>query len=150
MTIPWSNSINCCYLGYADARLVYDIGDPAKPQWVGAMEAGCDAAALEGDYVYQDTIAGIYVADVSKPSHPVYVSSMGTARGLDDSVQSIVVKDSVLYVLGMYNGLYVYDVSTPTSPRKIGAFDIVPRFGLDFSLAMATRFSRSTGTEACW
>jgi len=63
---------------------------------------------------------GVFVLDVSDPSHPVELSEAVRTR---DGVQSLCYQDSRLYVAAKADGLEIWDVSVPANPVLLGWLD---------------------------
>jgi hypothetical protein len=116
--------------GYAGLRVV-DVSNPSAPVEVGVYDLADDASclAVAGAYAYvADDYAGLRVVDVSAPSVPAEM-------GLCDTpwfVASVAVDPAALredaaggyaYVADAYAGLRVVDVSVPSVPIEVGAYD---------------------------
>jgi len=121
------------YLAMREKGLaIYDISDPARPQYLGlyrdgydirdvAVESGVACLAQAGD--------GIALVDVSDPAAPVRI---GFHRSIGEVIR-VTVESGVAYASGSSNGLKLIDVSDPTSPDLIGLYDGVAVRGLELS-----------------
>ncbi|MCD6499017.1 MAG: hypothetical protein J7M25_12065 [Deltaproteobacteria bacterium] len=100
-----------------DELSLTDIG-PHGPLQQGALIVDQDVAYLLG--------AHVWFMDISDPSHPsaLYQADSDWHGGPGDAI----LKDNYLFMMGSHwldgdpDGLVVYDVSDPSSPRKVGDF----------------------------
>jgi hypothetical protein len=107
-----------------DNLWIIDVSNPNQPKNVGRMSlTSTDARNIEvsGKYAYilstSETNAQIITTvDISDPIHPVSVGQL-TIPGT--SLVYMEASDSLLLALA-YDGLYIYDISTPVSLKQIG------------------------------
>jgi hypothetical protein len=119
--------------------MVIDVSDPANPFKVGSTTSPGTyfGIALAGDYalltrqnfIIRNNAGNIYggdlqVVDVSDPSAPAIAAKISN---LLNKPGSIAVEGSYAYIADNYaeiakSSIYVMDVSTPTSPVVLGAF----------------------------
>jgi len=110
---------------------VIDICDPHNPQetgWVKAQFTGTDISVEDG-YAYVAAAPGLRVIDIVDPYNPNEISSIS----LPGIATGICVSSGYAYVTcggrprsekGRWAGLRVVDVTSPYSPKDVGALDI--------------------------
>jgi len=119
------------YVGTSSGTLeIYDIGEPRAPVLLGAVTLPGSRRVYEldlaGGIVYATAIWGLYAIDVSDPSTPTFVSSLGSVS----SYRSAVLHGQLLYVgSGLARGIHILDVSDPMQLREIGTTN----FGVSFT-----------------
>jgi hypothetical protein len=98
--------------------LVFDIRDPAHPQWVGGRGTTGNAygVALAGNYAYVAYgDSGLQVFDVRDPVRPQWAGdyrSTHYARG-------VAVAGNCAYVADLEVGLLVIDIGDPAHPQRL-------------------------------
>ncbi len=106
---------------------VIDVSNPAAPAEVGAFTEIPLAPhlAVAGRYAYvADKDGNIWILDISDPTHLARVECYALAwpveyegwGSYDYLVQHMLVSDNLLYVAAREAGLYVLDLSDPSSP----------------------------------
>jgi len=110
-------------LNGADESLrVVDVSDPWLPVEVAATgRLGYDIHDVEvsGSYAL---IAGndyAHILDVSVPSSPAWVEWMQIFME-EAAAEDLEISGDLVYVVGTYGGLQVYDLATPSSPQLVG------------------------------
>ncbi len=125
---------------------VFDIGDPASPVQVGACETPGVATSVfvHGTWAYLGADdAGLQVIDIGNPHAPVLVGSDETP----DRARGIYVSGNHAY-LAAEQGIYIYDISTPSAPVQTALYDALGATGEDvfvkenYAYAATGRFSR--------
>ena len=76
--------------------------------------------AVQGRYAYVGVGPRLLVVDVGDPTRPVAVGRTGVLPGV---VRGVAVSGAYAYVANWAGGLRVIDVSNPSSPREVGAYD---------------------------
>ncbi len=101
---------------------VVDVAEPGEPLVVGHAELGygsSDVVVRDGyAYVANQFYGGLAVVDVSDPSNPTLVTTVEAdccAFGLD-------VAGDYLYLAVNFDGLHVFDLSTPDDPIDVGCY----------------------------
>jgi hypothetical protein len=87
---------------------------------VGQIGGATLAVAVQGRYAYVGVGPRLVVVDVGDPARPVEVGRTGVLPGV---VRDVAVSGSYAYVADGDAGLRVIDVSNPSSPREVGAYD---------------------------
>jgi hypothetical protein len=132
------------FLGTQLGVYIYDISDPAAPQYISQYShvQSCDPVVVHGNYAYStlnsDGPCGrglneLDIIDISNPRNPdlVRVIDMNSPRGLG-------ISGSLLFVCD--ESLQVFDITDPTDPDPIkyidiDAVDVIP---IDTLLLIAT------------
>lgn len=102
---------------------VYDISNPSTPEQMGyiCLPDNCTSQFVEGNYVYitafEFNFSGVKIINVSDPMQPIEVGSFETP-GMP---QEVYVTEDVAYVADN-NSLLIYDVTDPTSPKRLGSY----------------------------
>lgn len=110
------------FIGAENGMYLYSIADPAKPVKLGNVLhlRSCDPVVANDSFAFVtlrgsgrcgNATDGLYVYDLNNLLIPKQVSltEMPTPRGLG-------LRDSILYVCQMTNGLSVYNVQQPSKP----------------------------------
>lgn len=81
------------------------------------------SVVTDGRYAYVDSLfdpgAEVMVLDYFDPVHPVEIASIP----IESDNQILAVANSMLYVGKTWDGIFIYNVSTPTDPYLIGQFN---------------------------
>ena len=97
----------------------------------GAIAADTFAVAVEESFAYIGVESRLIVVDVSNKNRP---RAVGQTFELPGTIHDVVLAAGHVYVAAGRAGLRVIDVSDPTAPREIGAFDTLGRaYGVDVS-----------------
>jgi len=116
-------------LGSLDQNIVQRVGGPAQPetgesssswQMVGQVGGRTEDVAVQGDYVYVAVGLRLVVLDVSDPTT---LQEIGSTTPFPQFVEGVTVSGTLAYVADGMSGLQIVDVSTPTAPIEIGAYD---------------------------
>lgn len=102
---------------------IVDASDPSAPTIVGAYPTGPErwgmGVDLAGSYAFlAANTDGVLVLDVSDPADPVLVTSIELTELT--RARDVVVQGQTAYV-GFGDGLWIYDIADPASPRRLGA-----------------------------
>jgi len=108
---------------------IVDVSDPTRPREIGrtaTFELGGARVHLSGKQVYVTAgipfpKGGMHVFDVSNPTDPQEITFFGTAGTPVD----FTIEGNRLYVVSLGLSLEVFDITTPSLPRKIGACNLV-------------------------
>lgn len=102
---------------------IVDVSDPAHPVRVGELEElrGALTLALAGDTLFVGRRPVINVIDVSDRSAPVVVGSI-EGEILFPAVAEVAA--GRLHIVD-WQGLHVFDLADPTSPREVASVDIL-------------------------
>jgi hypothetical protein len=133
------------FVGRGPRLLAYDIQSTAQPAEIGktaVLTREVGYMDISGNYLYAVLGGDIGVFDISNPVTPTLTHYLATTA----LAESIKVNGNYAYVVqtgewdsGMQkyigSGLYVYDISTPTSPTQVDYLSIEKgsRFNLDIS-----------------
>jgi hypothetical protein len=100
-----------------DTLRIYNIADPRAPVRVGACRDSCDLYMSFADgYCYLVHVSGVNIVDVRSPSAPARAGRIGGSEPY-----AVHVRDTLCYVTTYEQGLHVYAVSNPASPRALGS-----------------------------
>ena len=99
---------------------VVNIDDPANPVLVGSEPAGNAVGVdVSGSYAYvADLEGGLRVLDVSSSREPKRLAAAGGLEGRD-----VRVAGNLAY-LAAGDGIHIYDVSVPASPRQLRTIEL--------------------------
>lgn len=109
-------------------------GAPWNVVSVANVAGGAHAVAVDGAYAYVARgAAGFQVQDRSSPASPSVVATVLPGDGAAVHIRDVAVHAGHLYVAnyddvangatGKFTGVYVYDVSTPSSPTEVARID---------------------------
>ncbi|MBN1888119.1 MAG: IPT/TIG domain-containing protein [Thermoflexales bacterium] len=120
---------------------VVDISDPAAPSVVGSWGRAdrtgwVYAVGVKNGYAYLGGYDNIVVLNVSDPASPAYVKDVGGTF----SAQAMAIDGSSLYIAGSNAGLVIYDLSDPTTPALVSAFNPTG-YGYTYGLALAGAYA---------
>jgi len=98
---------------------VLDIAVPNNPVEIGsvACEQARDVVVITGYALVADGVSGLVVCDISDPSEPIEVKTMGR-----QGVQRVVVQDTLVATAGR-SGVDLYDFADPRNPKVLGRFE---------------------------
>lgn len=97
-----------------------DANELARLDLVGTIPARkAMDAAVSGNYLFFVGANTLWVADLKNPYTPAVV---GSAR-FDGNGRQIAVENGVAYVTARADGLYIFDVSAPETPRLLSHYD---------------------------
>jgi choice-of-anchor B domain-containing protein len=113
---------------------VYDYSiDPANPSFLGSISLGeynhsgwlNDAGDI---YVFaEETLnTDVQICDVSDLSNINIVASVNSGGGGNSIPHNVIIKGDYLYISYYHDGLYIFDISTPSSPILVGFYDTEP------------------------
>ncbi|MCD6130594.1 MAG: hypothetical protein J7J61_00595 [Candidatus Hydrothermae bacterium] len=113
-------------IGAKTAGMVYDVGDPSNPLYIGSVPCPGTAGVcgIRGDYFYYaSSWSGtppyrLWVIDVTDRAHPVSVNVIDLERKPVD----IEFWSNYMFLLYPDTGLYVYDISNPSEPVLVNTF----------------------------
>lgn len=109
------------YVGTGPGLVVLNISNPGRPIVAGQLNSlpyAVQDVAVSGAYAYlADDFGGLRVVDVSTPTHPQEVGSVG-AGGAD----GITVVGTYAYVADRSAHLRIIDISNPANPHEIGVY----------------------------
>jgi hypothetical protein len=120
------------YVTARDGVWILDGSDPSRPRIAGRAPGGTIRSAIAGNYLYVTYrvwngwiwSGGLRILDVSNPAAP---RELGRYQEELLSAGNVVLAGSYAYVEDTSTRqTVVFDVSSPTSPRKIGAVDPSP------------------------
>lgn len=110
---------NFAYLAnYSSGLCVVDISDPTAPVAIGDLDFSktVDLLSVSGNYACLKAVGfGFIMVDISDPDSLVELSCCPVT-----GIQHVVLLGQYLYVSSFYNGLYIFDVSEPSSPALVG------------------------------
>jgi hypothetical protein len=111
-----------CYLVTFHDLYVLDISNPVLPELVGINQpsSGIDLhIQIMGNYAYlTNTVEGLRVVDISDPSNPVTVGSVGSSY-----FNYMTSEGNYIYVTDNQNNLRVFDISNPATPVEVGTLN---------------------------
>lgn len=114
---------------------VVDVRDPTSPQRVfesqWALGSTLDVEVADG-LVYFTSFGRLVIADITTPDAPQLRAVYELIRGGTDVAngRGLFIAGDLAYLAVGANGLYLFDVSNPADPRRIGIVD-TPGFALD-------------------
>jgi hypothetical protein len=136
------------YVSAERALWILDVSNPTAPRSI-LLSSSFQAltVAVNGKYAYISEIptTTITVLDVSKPDHPIVVGSVGLPTPTNslppgvitggypvqyNGIQVLRISGTLLFALiyqpnagmPMGNGLYIIDISSPTTPKQLSYF----------------------------
>ena len=133
------NRENHLFLGSKSGMYIYDIANPATPEFVSEFQHGtaCDPVVVDGDYAYVTlrggnscgaTESGLFIIDISDITNPVLARMYAL-----DGPYGLGVKDEKLFVCDGDSGLKVFDKTDIDNLVEINhfkdiiTFDVIPR-----------------------
>lgn len=129
---------NHLYLGSTQGMYIYDLKEPATPEFVSEFRhwQGCDPVVVDGDYAYLTLRGGnicgqdesvLEVIDISDKSNPTLAE-----RYILENPYGLGVKADMLYVCDGTAGLKLFKRNTPTdldlvnTLKDVQATDVIP------------------------
>lgn len=126
------------FLGSMRGMYIYDITDPAIPQFVSEFQHGtaCDPVVVDGDYAYVTLRggnncgaleSGLFIVDISD----IYAPELATSYPMDEPY-GLGIKEEKLFICDGASGLKVYDKTNieqliPLDHfEDIVTFDVIP------------------------
>jgi hypothetical protein len=99
---------------------IIDVTSPLSPVRLGTLTTGANAldVAVRGTTLYVANGSNLMLADVTNPALPTRISTLsltGTIQGVDVDAQR-----NLAVVTAGTNGIYVVDISNPTTPVVVG------------------------------
>lgn len=133
------NRDNHLFLGSKSGMYIYDITNPAIPEFVSEFQHGtaCDPVVVAGDYAYVTlrggnacgaTESGLFIIDISDITTPVLAKMYAL-----DGPYGLGIKDEKLFVCDGDSGLRVFDKTDIDNLVEINhfkdiiTFDVIPR-----------------------
>jgi len=108
---------NYAYVGCGESLRIIDVSNPASPNEVGFIDTPASNVCVADNYAYVSS-GGLRIIDVSNPTSLKsvgYLNTQGFAGGISISGNYAYVGT---YTMGPC-GLYIIDVSDPTSPIEV-------------------------------
>ncbi len=132
------NQGDILFLGGSNGLFIYDITDPAKPDYVSEFvhATACDPVVVDGDHAFVTlrggnacgaAESGLYVIDVSDLNSPTQEAFYPLV-----SPYGLGFKEDKLFVCDGSNGLLVFDKSTVSDLqtldhfKEVDAYDVIP------------------------
>lgn len=129
LSLACSNSI--LYIGTASGLYVYEVSNPAVPQFVASQDAfpaggGIKRIVLKGSHAYLASV-GLRIVDVSDPARPVTTGYVDNGNGGTNGLATdVAISGNHVYLANGFDGIRVYDVSNPYAPTNIGHWPNTP------------------------
>ncbi len=125
---------NYAYLGAGDEGLIIiDISCPTNPSFVGSLSSVGYVMdiAVSGNYAYvaNHEDYGLVIVNISNHSSPFIANH---CKSISRESYSVSISGHYVYVAAGNDGVYVLDISDPTSPLIAGIYD--SRFVLDIDI----------------
>lgn len=114
----WSG--NTVTVSYSDALFSVDVTSINHPVIVGTIPAPSGKMLLNGSLLYICS-APLMVVDVSSPANMHEVNGAAGSVGSGVTANDIAIKGNYAYLADGPNGLDIFDLSVPSSPRAVGA-----------------------------
>lgn len=111
--------------GYYKGLEIYDLSKPFGQQYLGGYDPPNGVTyniTLNGDYAYLVGTYGLEIVNISTPGNPRLTGYYYTLGG---ETGGVAVSGTYAYVTDYQNGLVVFDISNPASPKKIGGYDTI-------------------------
>jgi hypothetical protein len=109
---------------------VVDVSDPAHPKAAGQLDpfAPPEDMVLRDSFVYCAEINRFQIVNVARPREPVLV---GSCVAGDLTRAGLVVRDTLAYFIGPFEGLEVFSVENPTAPYLLNTVAEIRAAGCD-------------------
>ncbi|WP_424987786.1 LVIVD repeat-containing protein [Flagellimonas alvinocaridis] len=128
------NRDNHLFLGSMRGMYIYDITNPAKPEFVSEFEHGtaCDPIVVDGNYAYVTlrggnwcgaTESGLFIVDISNIESPELAISYPM-----DGPYGLGIKGEKLFVCDGDSGLKVYDKTDINDLKQLNHFEDIVTF----------------------
>ncbi len=125
------------YVNHGESGLfIYDYSNPSSPVLIGSLSSYPDSGYNhsgwlneKGDiYAFGDETYGkdIKICDVRDYSNIRVLSQVNSGGDSTAMPHNLIIQDDLLYVSYYHDGLYVYDISNPSSPTLAGFYDTYP------------------------
>ncbi len=105
--------------------MILNIADPHDPQVVGTVAGPADDVAISGDlaFIVDGGNPGILsVVDISDPTAPMAVGSVGLSDGSSWPPFSVTISGDHAFIAG--GGLDIVDITDPVNPEVAGHLDV--------------------------
>ena len=158
---PWSIAVSGshAYVAGDHGLRVFNVSDPARPRAVEVFNNEIRDVAVQDERAYLTDDTGLQVLDVSSPTTPRKIGNLS----LDGTAANLAVAGEYAYVAvnnqegdrnagGTSHGLRIVDLSVPTAPRSVAAFDTpgpVSEVALERGQAYITHAACSSGNPEC-
>ncbi len=98
--------------------IIFDISDVNNPVETSTFEmlSGNTKLFFSNNTIYVMDSGGVSIIDVSNPSSPTRVGSIGNS-----DIQDVYVEGDYAYIPAKESGVYIYDISNPASPQFVKA-----------------------------
>ncbi|HCK65994.1 MAG TPA: hypothetical protein DHW49_06990 [Anaerolineae bacterium] len=116
---------------YLDAEVftILDVTDPQKPVaiWEFNIDGSIKSIVPFGNYLFLVGVRDLYIIDIANPKS---IKLAKTIKNFNNHniMEHATVKGNLLFVAG--EGLYIFDISTPTNPVQIGFYGLP--LGVDY------------------
>lgn len=117
--------ISCTHGGLA----AVDVADPAKPAILSITTFDKTDAigqtfgvAVKDQYVYVADYSGVFALDMTDPSAPVKVGEFTAFDNERHNAYDAYIDNKTLFISCESDGLYIFDISIPTTLNKIGRY----------------------------
>ena len=107
---------------YFGKAYIIDLSDPVNPKVIAGIKSVTNANSLgvSGSRLFVADYTGITVFDIHDPAHPVETGRIDLPGGMS----GMQVVGQHLCGYDFQNGLVVYDITTPESPRLLGSIAV--------------------------
>ena len=115
------------YVGTSNGLVTYSLADPVMPVEMGAIAGDWYASsiALLGSFVCVSANSSLlHIIDASVPQMPWIIASLPLP-----GCRTVQIRQTHAFVAAGVHGLYVIDLSNPSSPDEVGAYDSDRYFG---------------------
>lgn len=115
----WVSGHYAYVAAYGEGLLIINVSDPAKPYEVGRCGTNARNVHVSEGYAYVAAGDALRIVDVSKPSNP-YQIGYSNIEGY--YCNHVFVSGDYAYASELYNGLYIINISNPSTPMLAGYF----------------------------
>jgi hypothetical protein len=149
--VEWDIAVSGHYAYLAaetEGLVVLDVSTPAAPYVAGTYHTPGNAAtgvAISGSHAFVCDDTSLQVLDVSNPANPSYVGSWA-----GNTLFRITIQGTIAYVTGYENGVYLIDISNPSSPALLSQRSIPGNTALAATVNGSTLYvaARTSGLVA--